>query len=159
LRPTRASCPLAEHPWPSGWNCKSIKGVFWIRFRHGIDIGFSAHAYKRYQSRCSLLRKRFNATLRHSPSQCFGQSQLDLKTMNSWAVLRYTPFAYVFPSSEHTASVTSCVDALPPRSFVITPRSVTASTACIKCFAAASSPSHINISDADQNVPTGLATP
>jgi hypothetical protein len=67
--------------------------------------------------------------------------------------------AYALSSCAHTASVTSFVPALPPRSRVRMPRSVTASTLSISFFAAPSSPSQISISDAVQRVATGLATP
>jgi hypothetical protein len=67
--------------------------------------------------------------------------------------------AYALSSCAHTASVTSLVPALPPRSRVRMPRSVTASTLSISFLAALSSPSQMSISDAVQKVATGLATP
>ncbi|KAH8636573.1 putative tartrate dehydrogenase/decarboxylase [Alternaria alternata] len=71
----------------------------------------------------------------------------------------YRLVLYTLSSSAQTASVTSFVDALPPRSRVAMPRSVMASTLSINLFAACSSPSHASISDAVQKVPTGFATP
>lgn len=71
----------------------------------------------------------------------------------------YVPLPNSFSSSEHTASVTSLVFELPPRSLVTMPRSVTFSTAFIIFLAASSSPNHFSISAAVQKVATGLATP
>ena len=61
--------------------------------------------------------------------------------------------------SAHTAAVTSFVLALPPRSLVVMPFSQTASTDFKSLAAASSSPSHVSISAAVQNVATGLAMP
>jgi hypothetical protein len=58
-----------------------------------------------------------------------------------------------------TASVTSLVPALPPRSFVLTPSRHVCSVAAMMSLAASCSPSQSSISQAVQNVATGLARP
>lgn len=71
-------------------------------------------------------------------------------------------FLNTFSISWHTASVTSFVLWLPPRSLVLTPATVTFSIACMRTSATASSlplPTHRTISAADQNAPTGFAMP
>lgn len=66
---------------------------------------------------------------------------------------------YDFLISSQTASVTSTVFALPPRSAVTMPRSHTRSTTSNSFVLASSSPSQANISALVQKVATGLATP
>src|SRR4051794_32753519 len=64
-----------------------------------------------------------------------------------------------FSISLHTASVTPAVPSFPPKSLVKIPASHTLSTHRIIMSAASSSPTHRNISAADQKAATGFATP
>src|SRR3954464_15621611 len=64
-----------------------------------------------------------------------------------------------FSISLHTASVTPAVPSFPPKSLVKIPASHTLSTHRIIMSAASSSPTHRNISAADQKTATGFATP
>ncbi|KAI7498770.1 hypothetical protein KC357_g101 [Hortaea werneckii] len=69
------------------------------------------------------------------------------------------PAPYTCLISAQTASVTSFVPALPPRSLVRIPFPQTVSIHCMSLSAACSSPSHRIISAAVQKVPMGFATP